>query len=74
VCTNSCVRLSNCNCTCCATTGVKGVISALEVDTNFYKGNYPESCLVRTQIRLPLLSCVSNLTFLRRSRVVVLLS
>jgi allantoicase len=29
-------------------TGVKGVISALEVDTNFYKGNYPESCLVRT--------------------------
>ena len=26
--------------------GVKGVISALEVDTNFFTGNYPESCLV----------------------------
>lgn len=30
--------------------GVKGVISALEVDTNFYTGNYPESCLVRSHV------------------------
>jgi allantoicase len=26
--------------------GVKGVINALEVDTHFYTGNYPESCVV----------------------------
>lgn len=28
--------------------GVKGMVSALEVDTNYYTGNYPESCLVST--------------------------
>lgn len=26
--------------------GITGVITSLEVDTHFYKGNYPESCLV----------------------------
>ena len=26
--------------------GLVGVVSALEVDTHFYKGNYPESCLI----------------------------
>jgi len=26
--------------------GLPGVISSIEVDTHFYKGNYPESCLI----------------------------
>jgi allantoicase len=26
--------------------GIAGIVSSVEVDTNFYKGNYPESCLV----------------------------
>jgi len=26
--------------------GVSGIVSNIEVDTHFYKGNYPESCLV----------------------------
>jgi len=26
--------------------GLPGVVSEIEVDTNFYKGNYPESCLI----------------------------
>jgi allantoicase len=30
--------------------GVKGIISKLEIDTNFFKGNYPESCMVRIVI------------------------
>ncbi len=28
------------------TTGVNGIVGALEIDTNFYKGNFPESCQV----------------------------
>lgn len=27
--------------------GLSGIVSSLEIDTNFYKGNYPESCKVR---------------------------
>ena len=27
---------------------MKGVINTMEVDTNFFKGNYPESCMVIT--------------------------
>ena len=27
--------------------GLPGVVTLLEVDTHFYKGNYPESCMVR---------------------------
>ena len=26
--------------------GLRGKVSTIEVDTNFYKGNYPESCLI----------------------------
>lgn len=28
--------------------GCEGLLTSLEVDTNFYKGNYPESCMVET--------------------------
>lgn len=27
-------------------TGVRGSIHSLEIDTNFFQGNYPESCQV----------------------------
>ena len=30
--------------------GQKGVVSELEVDTHFYKGNYPESVLVEDRL------------------------
>lgn len=29
--------------------GIPGYVTSIEVDTNFYKGNYPESCMVPTE-------------------------
>lgn len=31
---------------CCCELGVPGTVSTLEIDTHFYKGNYPESCML----------------------------
>ena len=31
--------------------GLCGIVSHIEVDTNFYKGNYPESCLIEACCR-----------------------
>ena len=47
--------------------GVDGIINLLEIDTNFYKGNFPESCKVCKTAAIDFVIFVISYHFLGRS-------